>query len=98
VRRLGLLRLLGLDEVEALLPPLSGDAVVPRGEVYPAAVPVDSALPPTKVSFFAGCVMATALADIDRATIRVLHRDGCGVSCTSGQGCCGWLKADNGDL
>ena len=33
----------------------------------------------TPVSFFAGCVMSTAMADIDRATIRVLQRAGCDV-------------------
>lgn len=52
----------------------------------------------TPVSFFAGCVMSTAMADIDRATIRVLQRSGCDVSNTGGQGCCGALNAHSGDL
>ena len=51
-----------------------------------------------RVSFFAGCVMSTALADIDRATIRVLQRAGCDVSNTAEQGCCGALNAHSGDL
>ncbi len=51
-----------------------------------------------KVSFFAGCVMSTALADVDRATIRVLQRAGCDVVNTAGQGCCGALNAHGGDL
>jgi glycolate oxidase iron-sulfur subunit len=42
--------------------------------------------------------MATALAEIDRATIRVLQRAGCAVTNTAGQGCCGALHAHNGDL
>ncbi len=50
------------------------------------------------VSFFAGCVMSTALADIDRATIRVLTRAGCDVENSAGQGCCGALNAHAGDL
>jgi glycolate oxidase iron-sulfur subunit len=53
---------------------------------------------PTPVSFFAGCVMSTAMADIDRATIRVLQRAGCNVVNTAGQGCCGALNAHSGDL
>ena len=48
--------------------------------------------------FFAGCVMSTALAEIDRATIRVLQRAGCDVTNTAGQGCCGALNAHSGDL
>jgi glycolate oxidase iron-sulfur subunit len=42
--------------------------------------------------------MATALADIDRATIRVLQRAGCAVKNPSQQGCCGALNAHSGDL
>jgi glycolate oxidase iron-sulfur subunit len=42
--------------------------------------------------------MSTAMADIDRATIRVLQRAGCDVSNTGGQGCCGALNAHSGDL
>ena len=50
------------------------------------------------ISFFAGCVMSTALADVDRATIRVLQRCGCTVTNVAGQGCCGALHAHGGDL
>ena len=49
-------------------------------------------------AFFAPCVMSTVLADIDRATIRVLQRSGCEVSNPGGQGCCGALHAHGGDL
>jgi glycolate oxidase iron-sulfur subunit len=56
------------------------------------------ALTATPVSFFAGCVMSTAMADVDRATIRVLQRSGCDVVNTAGQGCCGALNAHGGDL
>jgi glycolate oxidase iron-sulfur subunit len=54
--------------------------------------------PASQVCFFAGCVMSTAMADIDRATIRVLQRAGCDVANTAGQGCCGALNAHSGDL
>jgi glycolate oxidase iron-sulfur subunit len=42
--------------------------------------------------------MSTALADIDRATIRVLQRAGCDVIAVKDQGCCGALNAHGGDL
>jgi glycolate oxidase iron-sulfur subunit len=93
--RLGLLRRLGLDGAAAFLPDrVETRFLVPRGETYPAA----GAAPPTPVAFFAGCVMSTALADVDRATIRVLQRAGCAVANPAGQVCCGALHAHGGDL
>ena len=98
-RRLGLLRLLRLAQTEAFLPPVPGRFLVPRGEVY-GAEPVngDPGVAAERVSLFAGCVMSTALAEIDRATVRVLQRAGCDVVNTAGQGCCGALHAHGGDL
>ena len=97
VRRLGVLRLLRLDQTEAFLPPVATSFVVPQGERYqPERQPVPGAS--QAASFFAGCVMSTALADIDRATIRVLQRARCDVENTAGQGCCGALNAHGGDL
>jgi glycolate oxidase iron-sulfur subunit len=92
-RHLGILRVLGLTEAEALLPDISDRFVVPSGEVYPSSLSDTS-----QVAFFSGCVMATALADIDRATIRVLQRAGCAVKNPAQQGCCGALNAHSGDL
>jgi glycolate oxidase iron-sulfur subunit len=92
-RGLGVIRLLGLAKTEAFLPPIPRSFVVPKGERYPSLTSTCS-----PVSFFAGCVMSTALAEIDRATIRVLQRAGCGVVNTAGQGCCGALNAHGGDL
>src|SRR5262249_52353269 len=93
-RGLGLLRLLHLERTEALLPSLPRRFVVPHGEVYPA----EPGTAGERVSFFAGCVMSTALAAVDRATIRVLQPAGCEVANTAGQGCCGALNAHGGDL
>jgi glycolate oxidase iron-sulfur subunit len=100
VRRSGALRLLRLAETEALLPPdLPSRFVVPRGERYPAeGVEADGAAAERTVALFAGCVMSTALAEIDQATIRVCQRAGWTVSDTAGQGCCGALNAHGGDL
>ena len=89
-RHLGVLKLLGLEESERFLPEIPGEFVTPKGERYAGGA--------TAVAFFAGCVMSTGLADVDRATIRVLQRSGCTVSNPSAQGCCGALHAHGGDL
>jgi len=89
-RRLGLLQLLRLDVAEQLLPDVPRRFVTPRGETYAGKG--------ASVAFFAGCVMSTALADVDRATIRVLQRAGHSVHDPRGQGCCGALHAHGGDL
>ena len=88
-RHTGLLRLLGLAEMEGLLPKVAGRFVVANGQTRGKGG--------SAVSFFAGCIMSTALADIDEATIRVLERAGCEVGVTAGQGCCGALNTHGGD-
>ncbi len=90
-RHTGALKLLNLADSERLLPDMPRTFLAPHDEVYPAS----GAEP---VAFFAGCVMSTALADIDRATIRVLQRSGHSVSNPQAQGCCGALHAHGGDL
>jgi glycolate oxidase iron-sulfur subunit len=92
-RHLSLLRLFGLDAAERLLPDLPSSFATPRDETY-AAEGASNA----PAAFFAGCVMSTALAEVDRATIRVLQRAGFGVLDPSRQGCCGALHAHGGDL
>jgi glycolate oxidase iron-sulfur subunit len=49
------------------------------------------------VSFFAGCVMRTAFGETNRATVRVLARNGCRVSVPPDQICCGALHAHAGE-
>jgi glycolate oxidase iron-sulfur subunit len=96
-RRSGVLRLLRLAETEALLPPVPAPwrALVPRGQQLAA----EAGRPERgRVALFAGCVMSTVLADIDRATARVCQRAGYAVCLTAGQGCCGALNAHSGDL
>ncbi len=99
-RRSGILKLLRLDEPEALLPPkLPSKFVVPRGDHHPAKRNgANSGAEGRSVGLFAGCVMSTAMADVDRATVRVCQRAGWNVSETAGQGCCGALNAHGGDL
>ncbi len=49
------------------------------------------------VAFFAGCVMREAFGETDRATVRVLEREGLRVSTPSEQVCCGALHAHAGE-
>ncbi|MDP9373071.1 MAG: heterodisulfide reductase-related iron-sulfur binding cluster [Chloroflexota bacterium] len=93
VRRSGVLGPLGLEETESLLPRMSGRFFVPEGQVYPAAGERRA-----RVAMFAGCVMSTAFARVERATARVLARNGCEVVVPPAQGCCGALTVHGGDL
>jgi glycolate oxidase iron-sulfur subunit len=93
-RSLGLLRVLGLEAAERLLPDLPNRFLTPADEVYRST----RTTPAQPVAFFAGCVMSTALAEVDRATIRVLQQAGCEVRNPAAQGCCGALNAHGGDL
>jgi glycolate oxidase iron-sulfur subunit len=88
-RHLGVLALLRLRDAESLLPRVAGDFLKPEGQRSGSGAPV---------ALFAGCIMSTALADLDRATVRVLERAGCEVTVTAGQVCCGALNAHGGDL
>jgi glycolate oxidase iron-sulfur subunit len=86
-RNLGILRVFGVAETERLLPDIPSRFLKPHGEIYPPA-----GEPLAEVAFFSGCVMSTALAEVDRATIRVLQRAGFRVANPRDQGCCGALQ------
>jgi glycolate oxidase iron-sulfur subunit len=93
VRRSGVLRPLGLEDKEAMLPVLSERFLVPGREYWPAVGARRGA-----VALLAGCVMSTAYAEVHRATARVLARNGYDVVVPDGQGCCGALSVHSGDL
>ncbi len=93
VRRSGVLKPFNLDEMEGYLPRMSSRFFVPEGQVYPAIGERRA-----RVALFAGCIMSTAFAKVDRATARVLARNGCEVVAPPGQGCCGALTVHGGDL
>src|SRR5262245_9724493 len=93
VRRVGILKLLGLEETEALLPPISERFVVPQGQIYPAEGQARH-----HVALLAGCIMSTAFAEVHEATIRVLQKNGCEVVLPPDQGCCGALHVHGGDM
>ncbi|MBI4504901.1 MAG: 4Fe-4S dicluster domain-containing protein [Chloroflexi bacterium] len=92
-RASGVLRLLRVDTPEALLPAVRGGFVVPDGRTWQP--PVSNG---RRVALLAGCVMSTAFAEVNRATVRVLLANGYAVTLPSGQQCCGALHAHVGDL
>jgi glycolate oxidase iron-sulfur subunit len=93
VRRSGLARLLPgtLPAWEALLPELPADRS-PLPALTPAVGPRRA-----RVAMLTGCVQSVVFGAHNRATARVLARNGCDVLAPEGQGCCGALNAHGGD-
>jgi glycolate oxidase iron-sulfur subunit len=94
VRRTGLIRLLPgtLPAWEALLPPMPSAADrAPLPSLTPALGPRRA-----RVAMLTGCVQSVVFGAHNRATARVLARNGCDVLVPA-QGCCGALNAHGGD-
>jgi glycolate oxidase iron-sulfur subunit len=94
VRRTGLVRLLPgtLSAWEALLPPMPSAADrAPLPALTPASPPRRA-----RVAMLTGCVQSVVFGAHNRATARVLARNGCDVLAPE-QGCCGALNAHGGD-
>ncbi len=91
VRRSGLLRLLGLERMERLAPPISASFFIPRDQRYD--------VPEARGTVFlhAGCVMHVAYATVNEATVRMLQRARFAVVVPTGQGCCGALNVHAGE-
>jgi glycolate oxidase iron-sulfur subunit len=88
----GILRLLGLQHRERLMPKIDANFFESAlGETFPARGPRRA-----RVAFFAGCIAQVTFSDLNRATIRVLQANGCEVVVPAGQGCCGALPAHAG--
>ena len=91
-RESGILRLLGLQNQERLLPRIDSEYFFGElGKTFPAAE-TRRAL----VAFFGGCVVQVTFSELNRATIRVLQANGCEVVVPEAQGCCGALAAHAG--
>ena len=93
VRASGVLGLFGkLGEAEKLLPPMEDSFFFSElGRVYPAEGERRA-----RVAFFAGCLAQVAFAEMNRATVRVLQKNGCEVVIPAGQLCCGALHVHTG--
>ncbi|MGH9670902.1 MAG: (Fe-S)-binding protein, partial [Terriglobales bacterium] len=92
LRATGILKLFGLAEVEALAPPIDEDFFFNEiGMVFPPEGERRG-----RVAFLAGCISSVAFAELNRATVRVLTRNGVEVSVPERQRCCGALHAHAG--
>ena len=81
-----------LGEAESLLPPMDDNFFFSElGRVFPA-----EGARRARVAFFAGCIAQVAFAELNRATIRVLQKNGCEVVVPAGQLCCGALHVHAG--
>jgi len=92
VRASGLLKLLGVAKLEALTPRIEDDFFFRHlGETFPAEGERRA-----RVALLAGCIASVAFAELNRATIRVLQKNGVEVWIPPGQACCGALHAHAG--
>ena len=89
----GVLRLLGLQDRERLLPKIDSKFFFDEmGKTFSAAGERRA-----RVAFFAGCVAQATFSELNRATIRVLQANGCDVVIPARQVCCGALPAHAGE-
>jgi glycolate oxidase iron-sulfur subunit len=93
-RATGILNLLGLTELDALSPRIDSKfSFSDLGRVYPAEGQQRG-----KVALLIGCVASVAFAELNRATIRVLTKNGIEVHVPPKQSCCGALQLHAGLL
>jgi glycolate oxidase iron-sulfur subunit len=87
----------GLALLESSRPIFKGRKSAPIS-VPSALSPVEAASPSQSVALFKGCVGEGLFARVNRATERVLRRNGFQVNTPANQVCCGALHAHAGDL
>jgi len=93
-RSTGLLKLLGLAELDKLAPQIDSEfSFADLGRTFPA-----EGTRRTRVALLIGCIGSVAFAELNRATVRVLTKNGIEVWVLTGQACCGALHAHAGFL
>jgi glycolate oxidase iron-sulfur subunit len=90
VRRVGILKLLRLETLEAMLPPITEPPLISGTESW-APNQADRS-----VDLFNGCVMSTVFSNVNRATGRVMAHNGVACTVPGGQQCCGALHVHSG--
>ncbi|MEO8727485.1 MAG: heterodisulfide reductase-related iron-sulfur binding cluster [Acidobacteriaceae bacterium] len=91
-RRSGVLRLLRMDKVDALSPCIDRKFFSSEfGQVFAAEGEQRG-----RVAFHAGCIQQVAFSNLNRATIRLLQKNGIEVHVPARQACCGALHAHAG--
>jgi len=93
-RATGILNLLGVAELDELSPRIeSSFSFADLGKTFPA-----EGTRRGRVAMLIGCIGSVAFAELNRATIRVLTKNGIEVCIPNAQGCCGALHAHGGYL
>ncbi len=93
-RSTGILDFLGVTELDALSPKIESEfSFRDLGKVFPA-----EGARRGRVAMLIGCIGSVAFAELNRATIRVLTRNGIEVCIPQAQSCCGALHAHAGWL
>ncbi len=90
LRRTGLLRLVRMETLEAMLPPIVEPPLVSGAEKWTAEEATDTA------HLFNGCVMSTVFPHVNRAAGRVMAHNGVSVDVPVAQQCCGALHVHAG--
>ncbi|HEX3303506.1 MAG TPA: heterodisulfide reductase-related iron-sulfur binding cluster [Thermomicrobiales bacterium] len=88
--RTGILRLLKLEDSEAMLPPIKARPLQPGTESWTPRTARERAV------LFNGCIMGTVFADVNRAAGRVMAHNGIAVEVPVKQQCCGALQVHSG--
>jgi glycolate oxidase iron-sulfur subunit len=93
VRRTGILRALGLQDMEAMAPRISDRFFVPRDQRF-----APRGRKRATAFLHAGCIMHVAFAEWNEATVRVLNAAGVEVVVPRDQGCCGAITIHAGEM
>lgn len=98
-RRLGILKLMGLADLEQLAPVVNQRFFFAQGQRFlPDGHAALEKSQVKRVALLTGCVQSVAFAHVHAATVRVLQANGCEVVAPPGQGCCGALHSHGGDF
>ncbi len=92
LRRTGVLRLVRIETLEAMLPPIVEPPLVSGAETWTPDEATDTA------HLFNGCVMSTVFSHVNRAAGRVVAHNGVSVDVPASQQCCGALHVHAGML
>jgi glycolate oxidase iron-sulfur subunit len=91
-RKSGLLKVMRMETLEAMLPPIAEPPLVSGKESWTPATSVE------EVQLFNGCIMSTVFSNVNRATGRVLEHNHVSTVIPKGQQCCGALHIHSGML
>jgi glycolate oxidase iron-sulfur subunit len=92
LRRSGVLRLVHLENLEWMVPPISEPPTIPGKELWQPRNATGTA------HVFNGCVMGSVFSNVNRATGRVLAHNGYSTDVPVSQQCCGALFSHTGML